>query len=60
MMSSHAKDLTPTAKNIGLHVDPDHNIYVAEASPSLEEVKDGCSLQPSEVTVAIKSTGICG
>jgi hypothetical protein len=39
---------------------PPHDLYVAEATPSLEQVRDGSSLQPGEVTVAIKSSGICG
>ena len=47
-------------KNIGLFTDPSHNIYVADALPSLDEVKSGAFLQPGEVTIAVKSTGICG
>ncbi|KAJ6083120.1 hypothetical protein N7467_007255 [Penicillium canescens] len=46
--------------NIGVYTDPSHNLYVAAAEPSLEEVKSGSTLQPGEITVAIKSSGICG
>ncbi|KAI9928586.1 hypothetical protein ASPWEDRAFT_168560 [Aspergillus wentii DTO 134E9] len=46
--------------NIGVYTNPQHNLYVAEAEPTLEKVKSGSLLQPGEVTVAIKSSGICG
>ncbi|GME33776.1 putative sorbitol dehydrogenase protein [Neofusicoccum parvum] len=49
-----------SAANIGVYTNPSHDLYVAPASPSLDEVRDGSSLQPGEVTIAIKSTGICG
>lgn len=59
-MASNAASFVPTAENIGLHIDPEHNIYLSSAFPSLEEVKSGSGLEAGEVTVAIKSTGICG
>ncbi|KAG3196681.1 hypothetical protein PC129_g24659 [Phytophthora cactorum] len=59
-MASNLANPPPTEKNVGIHIDPEHNLYVAAAAPSLQEVRDGSSLQPGEVTVAIKSTGICG
>jgi L-iditol 2-dehydrogenase len=46
--------------NIGVYTNPQHELWVAEASPSLESVEKGDSLKPGEVTVGIKSTGICG
>ncbi|KAK4996449.1 L-arabinitol 4-dehydrogenase [Elasticomyces elasticus] len=46
--------------NIGVYTNPQHDLWVAEAAPSLHEVQKGESLQPGEVTVAVKSTGICG
>lgn len=50
----------PTKANIGVYTNPEHNLWVAEAQPSLESVLKGDSLKPGEVTVGIKSTGICG
>lgn len=51
----------PTLKpNIGVYTDPEHNLYIAEASPSAEEVAKGDTLGPGEVTIQIRSTGICG
>lgn len=50
----------PTKANIGVYTNPDHKLWVAEAQPSLETVQSGDSLKPGEVTIGIKSTGICG
>ena len=50
----------PSKANIGVYTDPQHKLWVAEAQPSLEDVVNGDSLKPGEVTVGIKSTGICG
>jgi L-iditol 2-dehydrogenase len=50
----------PTKGNIGVFTNPDHKLWVGEAQPSLESVEKGDSLKPGEVTVGIKSTGICG
>lgn len=50
----------PSKPNIGVFTNPKHELWIAEAGPSLEEVKSGDSLKPGEVTVGIKSTGICG
>lgn len=49
-----------TKANIGVWTNPKHDLWVAEAEPSLEDVQSGSSLEEGEVTVAIKSTGICG
>lgn len=46
--------------NIGVYTNPQHELWVAEAEPSLESVQKGDSLKEGEVTVGIKSTGICG
>ena len=46
--------------NQGVYIDPAHNLYIADAEPTLEQVVDGSSLQEGEVTVAIKYSGICG
>jgi L-iditol 2-dehydrogenase len=50
----------PTKANIGVYTNPEHKLWVAEAQPSLESVQTGESLKPGDVTVGIKSTGICG
>jgi L-iditol 2-dehydrogenase len=50
----------PSKANIGVYTNPAHELWIAEAEPSLESVEKGDSLKPGEVTVGIKSTGICG
>lgn len=64
-MSPSATEFAPaTVKaskpNIGVFTNPEHHLWVAEAEPSLESVQAGNDLKVGEVTVAIKSTGICG
>jgi L-iditol 2-dehydrogenase len=52
--------IEPTKANVGVFTNPEHKLWVAEAEPSVESVVKGDSLKPGEVTVGIKSTGICG
>lgn len=59
-MSTTMTEVKATQPNIGVYTNPAHELWVADASPTLEEVHKGESLKPGEVTVAIKSTGICG
>jgi len=65
-MSPSATDIMPSAmekpskSNIGVYTNPAHDLWVAEAKPSLEDVEKGEGLKTGEVTVGIKSTGICG
>ena len=47
-------------ENIGVYCNPAHDLWVKESGPSMEEVKTGNALKEGEVTIAIKSTGICG
>lgn len=47
-------------ENIGVYCNPTHDLWVKESGPSVEEVKSGQALKEGEVTIAIKSTGICG
>ncbi|EXJ91146.1 L-iditol 2-dehydrogenase [Capronia coronata CBS 617.96] len=49
-----------TKSNIGVFTNPKHDLWVAEASPSLEEVQQGKDLKEGEVYIGVKSTGICG
>ncbi|KAL1903575.1 L-arabinitol 4-dehydrogenase [Sporothrix stenoceras] len=52
--------VAPTKANIGVYTNTSHDLWIAPAEPSLETVKAGEGLKPGEVTVAIRSTGICG
>jgi len=52
--------VAPAKANIGVYTNPSHELWVADASPSKEDVESGTGLQPGEITVAVKSTGICG
>ncbi|KAL2165313.1 hypothetical protein VTH06DRAFT_610 [Thermothelomyces fergusii] len=46
--------------NIGVFTNPNHDLWVSEATPTLESVQKGEELKEGQVTVAIRSTGICG
>jgi len=46
--------------NIGVYTDPEHNLYISEANPSVEELENGGSLDIGEVVVQVRHTGICG
>ncbi|KAI2471351.1 GroES-like protein [Annulohypoxylon bovei var. microspora] len=61
-MSSTAVEtvVKPTKANIGVFTNPAHKLWITETGPTVEDVQKGESLKPGEVTVAIKSTGICG
>ena len=57
---------TPTAMpstnkpNIGVYCNPEHKLWVEESGPSVEDVKSGSLLAEGEVTIGVKTTGICG
>lgn len=53
-------EVKPSKANIGVYTNPAHDLWVAEAEPSLEEVQKGGNLKEGEVLLNIKSTGICG
>ncbi|ERS99690.1 L-iditol 2-dehydrogenase [Sporothrix schenckii 1099-18] len=55
-----APSVAPTKANIGVYTNTNHDLWVAPAEPSLETVQAAEGLKPGEVTVAIRSTGICG
>ena len=46
--------------NIGVYTNPAHNLWIGSAEPAWENVESGEGLKEGEVTIAIKSTGICG
>ncbi|PHH90735.1 hypothetical protein CDD83_2775 [Cordyceps sp. RAO-2017] len=50
----------PLKPNIGVYTNPEHDLWIDAAEPSAESVAAGKHLKPGEVTVAIRSTGICG
>ncbi|KAI9837075.1 MAG: hypothetical protein M1819_000724 [Sarea resinae] len=50
----------PSKANIGVFTNPKHDLWVAEASPTADDVAKGEGLKVGEVSVGIKSTGICG
>lgn len=55
-----ATTVTVNKANIGVYTNTNHDLWVAEAHPSLEDVQSGKGLKPGEVTVEVRSTGICG
>ncbi|KAI0837618.1 GroES-like protein [Hypoxylon sp. FL0890] len=52
--------IKPSKANIGVFTNPAHKLWINETEPTVEDVQKGDSLKHGEVTVAIKSTGICG
>ncbi|KAF2006721.1 GroES-like protein [Amniculicola lignicola CBS 123094] len=60
MSATTTTEVKPTKANIGVFTNPAHELWVAEAQPSLEEVEKGEGLKEGEVMLSIKSTGICG
>ncbi|GIK04895.1 L-arabinitol 4-dehydrogenase [Aspergillus viridinutans] len=46
--------------NIGVYTNPAHDLWIADSTPTLEDVKSGNGLKPGEVTIEVRSTGICG
>ena len=61
-MSSTTTVETITKPNIGVYTDPEHKLWVEESAPNLDSLKKGKGedLPEGWVSIAIKSTGICG
>lgn len=61
-MSTTTTVETITKPNIGVFTNPEHKIWVEETTPNADNLKQskGDNLPEGWVTVAIKSTGICG
>lgn len=57
---SNMTSFKATKANIGVFTNPEHKLWVGEAQPSLESIATGDSLKPGEVTIGVRSTGICG
>lgn len=51
---------TVSDANIGVFTNPKHDLWITQAEPTLEQVKSKEGLKHGEVTIAIRSTGICG
>ena len=60
MSSTAVTEVKPSKANIGVYTNPAHDLWVAEAEPSLETVQKGGDLKEGEVLLNVKSTGICG
>jgi L-iditol 2-dehydrogenase len=60
MSSTTATEFKVNQPNIGVYTNPAHNLWLGPAEPSLESLEGGETLKEGEVTIAIKSTGICG
>lgn len=59
-MSETATIVKPSQANIGVYTNPAHHLWIGESGPTLESVQKGDSLEHGQVTIAVKSTGICG
>lgn len=51
---------TVTKTNIGVYTNPKHDLWIAETTPTVEDVQSGKGLKPGEVVIEVRSTGICG
>lgn len=60
MSTSTTTTIAPSKANIGVYTNPAHDLWIADALPKQEDVEKGQDLKEGEITVAIKSTGICG
>ncbi|PHH82318.1 hypothetical protein CDD82_6354 [Ophiocordyceps australis] len=60
MAPAVSKKPVASKANIGVYTDPNHNLWIGAAEPSGDSAEAGTSLKPGEVTVAVRSTGICG
>ncbi len=57
---SSTETVTATKPNIGIYTNPAHDLWIADATPSQEEAAKSENLKEGYVTIAVKSTGICG
>ena len=51
---------TVNKANIGVFTNTNHDLWLADSQPSVADVQSGKGLKPGEVTVEVRSTGICG
>lgn len=50
----------PLKPNIGVYTNPNHDLWISEAGPSADGIASLAELKEGQVTIAIRSTGICG
>ena len=55
-----SQTVTVSKANIGVFTNPKHDLWISDVGPSVESVQKGDELLPGQVTIAIRSTGICG
>lgn len=58
--ATSAPSLFATHPNIGVYTNPAHDLWVAPALPSLDDIQSGACLREGEVAIAVRCTGICG
>lgn len=46
--------------NVAVYTNPSHHLWVDAAEPGADGLEPRAPLEPGEVTVAVRSTGICG
>lgn len=46
--------------NVGVGTNSQHDLWIAATDASVEEPRNNDSLEISEVSIVIRSTGICG
>ena len=59
-MATPAAMPSASKPNIGVYCNPEHKLWVEESGPKVEDVKSGSLLKEGEVTIGVKTTGICG
>ncbi|KAI9682316.1 MAG: L-arabinitol 4-dehydrogenase [Caeruleum heppii] len=59
-MATATATVSLSKPNVGVYTNPAHDLWVADALPSVEQLNRGEGLKDGEVTVGIRSTGICG
>lgn len=60
LTSTMSSATTVTKTNIGVYTNPKHDLWIAETTPTVEDVQSGKGLKPGEVVIEVRSTGICG
>lgn len=60
MSTTAITEVRASKPNIGVYTNPAHDLWIAPAEPTVEDASSGQTLKPGEVTITIKSTGICG
>ncbi|PSR83412.1 L-arabinitol 4-dehydrogenase [Coniella lustricola] len=59
--SANGSGVVLSKPNIGVYTNPAHDLWINEAEPTVESVQKGAEdLLPGQVTIAVRSTGICG